>query len=181
MERRLLLARKYARAVLNVFGGQISPDDITRVRDIVSFLSTRRKALFFLKLSRIESNVKVAAVEHLFEGVSDTRPFVALMRLLLDDKRGDLIYQVLCAIVELYQEIHKIMPFTVTSSHNLSNDEQDTVKQFLARQTRNDIIYTYRQDASLIAGLRLQSKTLLWERSIQKKLRSLALYMAPKG
>lgn len=181
MEHQVRLAKKYAQAVLNVFNGSLSREDIAQIQNIVLFLETHKKALFFLKLSRIDKNVKLRALEKLFSEVPDKKPFLRLIQVLLDDNRGHLLYQVLRQLVTLYQDTHNIMSFSFTSSHELSEAELDKIEQFLARQTGGDIIYTYSRDASLIAGLRLQSKTVLWEHSIRKQLRELALHMAPKG
>jgi F0F1-type ATP synthase delta subunit len=123
----------------------------------------------------------VRALEALFAEFSDKKPFTALIRVLLDENRGYLITAALRELVVLYQAAHNIMPCAITSSHPLSQEELDNVQQFLARQTGSDIIYTYSRDTSLIAGLRVQSKTILWEHSIRKQLRELALHMAPKG
>ncbi len=181
MEHQIRLAKKYAEAVINVFGASMSRDDIAHIRIIVTFLEGHKKALFFLKLSRIDRYVKLRALDALFVDISDKKPFLAIIRLLIDDNRGYLVYQVLRELVSLYESMHNIMSCRITSSHELSAVELTKVQQFLARQTGSDIIYTYSQDKSLIAGLRVQSKTILWEHSIRKQLREFALHMAPKG
>ena len=181
MEHQVRLSKKYAQAVFNVFDASLSREDIAQIQRIVLFLEAHKKALFFLKLSHIDQGIKLRALEELFTDISNKKPFLMLIRLLLDDNRGHLIYQILRELVVLYQSAHNIMSFSFTSSHELSPGELDKIEQFLARQTGGDIIYTYSRDASLIAGLRLQSKTVLWEHSIRKQLRELALHMAPKG
>jgi ATP synthase F1 delta subunit len=181
MEYHLRISKKYAQAVFNVFGASMVRDDIERIEKIVSFLGQHKKALFFLQLAHIDLDVKMRSLDELFVDFSDKKPFMRLIRFLLDENRGHLIDGVLREIVSLYYDAHKIMPCAITSSHELSSDELHKVEQFLARQTGDDIIYTYKRDPSLIAGLRVQSKTILWEHSIRKQLRELALHMAPKG
>ena len=181
MEHQVRLAKKYAEAFLNVFDASLSREDIARVQDIVGFLAVHKKVLFFLRLSHIDDEIKVKALEELCIHIPDKKPFFRLIRQLVEDSRGYLIYQVLYELIALYRQRHHIMAFSFKSSHPLSHDELVKIEQFLARQTGDDIIYTYSQDASLIAGIRLQSKTVLWESSIRKKLREFALQMAPKG
>lgn len=181
MEQQVRLSKKYAQAVFNLFGSSFSRDDIARIHTIVSFLEQHKKALFFLRLSHIDIEIKVRALDELMADISDKKPFMALIRLLLHENRGHLIYQTLREIVVLYYAAQNIMPCAISSSHPLSQEELHKVEQFLARQTGSDIIYTYSRDTSLIAGLRVQSKTVLWEHSIRKQLRELALHMAPKG
>lgn len=181
MEHQIRLSSKYAQAVMNVFGESISRKDITHVQEIIGFLATHKEALFFLRVSRIDGAVKERALDKLFENLSNKKPFFALVHLLVQENRGHLIYSTLREIVSLYYQTHKIMACEITTSHSISPESLDKVQQFLARQTGNDIIYTYTRDASLIAGIRAQSKTILWEHSIRKQLRELALHMASEG
>jgi F0F1-type ATP synthase delta subunit len=181
MEHQIRLSGKYAQAVMNVFGESISREDIAHVQEIITFLGEHKKALFFLRLSRIDLAVKERALDKLFENLSNKKPFFALVHLLVQENRGHLIYGALSELVAIYYQTHKIMACEITSSHSISAESLDKVQQFLARQTGNDIIYTYTRDASLIAGIRAQSKTVLWEYSIRKQLRELALHMASEG
>ncbi len=103
MEHQIRLAKKYAEAVINVFGASMSRDDIAHIRIIVTFLEGHKKALFFLKLSRIDRYVKLRALDALFVDISDKKPFLAIIRLLIDDNRGYLVYQVLRELVSLYE------------------------------------------------------------------------------
>lgn len=181
MEHQIRISRKYAQAVMNVFGHSIAREDIANIKEVISFLGEHKKALFFLRLSRIDVAVKERALDKLFENLSNKKPFFALVHLLVKENRGHLIYSALSELVSLYYQAHKIMVCDITASHDLSYESLEKVQQFLARQTGNDIIYTYARDASLIAGIRAQSKTILWEHSIRKQLRELALHMASEG
>jgi len=181
MEQHLRLANKYAQAVFNVFDSSMSRDDIASIEKIVIFLEQHKKALFFLKLSSIGMEVKKHALNALLSDLSNKKPCMALIQILLNDNRGHLLYHALRGLVDLYYKAYHIMPCHITSSHELSPTEFDNVKQFLARQTGDAIIYTYSRDTSLIAGIRVLSKTILWEHSIRKQLHELALNMAPKG
>lgn len=181
MEHQIRLSRKYAQAVLNVFGQSISRDDIAHVEQIISFLKQHKKALFFLRLSRIDVQIKERALDRLFEDLSNKKPFIALVHLLVQENRAHLVYSTLSELVTLYYDMHKVMAFEISTSHSISAESLSRVQQFLARETGNDIIYTYTHDASLIAGIRAQSKTILWEHSIRKQLREIALHMASEG
>lgn len=181
MVNRALLARKYARAFLNVVGTTISGDDITHIEHIISFLKDHKQALFFLKLSYITNEVKRDALHALFAQVPHKEAFHKLIRILLDDNRGYLIYPVLEELVDIYDQMHHITSFTITSSHILSHQDLEEIRHFLTARIGGDIVYTYHQDPSLIAGIRLQSNTLLWEHSIRKQLRALTAHMALKG
>ena len=101
MEQQIRLSRKYAQALLNVFGQSISTDDIGHIQQIISFLDQHKNALFFLRLSRIDDDVKVRALDKLFENLSYKKPFLALVRLLVQENRGHLIYGTLRELLSL--------------------------------------------------------------------------------
>ena len=95
--------------------------------------------------------------------------------MLINDKRAGLFDFVLKQITLLYKRRNKILSFTISTAHPLTQEAVESVKQFLERVTGCDIIYEYKIDKSLIAGMRLQSETLLWEHSVKKNLQCVRL------
>ena len=70
---------------------------------------------------------------------------------------------------------NKIARVKISSSHDITQQDLDAIERFLVNQTGLSIIYTYAIDKKLIAGIRLQSNTLLWECSINKQLTQIKL------
>jgi F0F1-type ATP synthase delta subunit len=65
-----------------------------------------------------------------------------------------------------------MMPFKITSSHPLSDEQQRKIINFLHTRTDASIIANFEVDPDLICGLRIQGETCLWERSLSKCLKS---------
>jgi F0F1-type ATP synthase delta subunit len=93
-----------------------------------------------------------------------------LIDLLIMDKRSELMPLVLDKICGLYYQIHNIELFTIASSDSLSESQVKDIEQFLAQCTGHVILSHRIIDTDLIAGIRLQSATSLWEHSIRRQL-----------
>ncbi len=169
------IARKYAAALINLFLDILTQNDYENLLKAMHFLEVQNRALFFLQLPILEESVKEKGIRKLVERFSLPESIIKLLLLLLKHNRASLIPDVLWYITELYKQRRKILAFTIHSSHELHEKQIAAIKQFLARHTGSDIIYTYKEDKNLIAGIRLQSTTWLWEYSIRKHLHSIAL------
>lgn len=168
------VSNKYARAFLNVFFDQLTEKDIAAIEQTYRFLNKDKQIIFFLRLPVIEHAVKLHALQVIAQQENVPASIMTLMKLLLKNKLLGLLPAVLAAIIRQYREQAGIMSFVMTSSPELTTQEIHALVEFLARLTGRSIIYDYKVDTRLIAGIRLQSTTLLWEQSIRKQLQSIA-------
>jgi F-type H+-transporting ATPase subunit delta len=173
-----IIAKKYAQAFLNIFIDDISMEDFHNFCDASHFFSRNKQLLFFLAWPAVHNNVKVQAMHQAFERFKLGKPFTRLIDILSLHKRTYLVLDVLKQLCSLYKERKGIMLFTVAGSHKLANDDLEIIKQFLANVTGRDIIYNYAIDKNLIAGIRMQSDTFLWEYSINRQLAQLKVQLA---
>jgi F-type H+-transporting ATPase subunit delta len=164
------IAQRYAQALLHVYGDQITADDIEHIDAAATFLAGNNRALFFLRLIGIEQSIKERCLQLICERFHLGVYCHAIMKLLLADKRTFLVFPVFQAIVSLYRQRQGILAFTMMSSHQLTSSEEHALHAFLARSTGKKIIYTRVINAQLIAGVRLQSDTWLWQYSIRNRL-----------
>lgn len=169
------LAQKYAHAFLNVHGKAISFDDIHTMIRMVQFLREHKKIAFFLKLSAIDDAIKLERLTQLSESFSLPQAVISLIQLLLHHRRASILAHVLHHIVALFKQRANMKDVTIASAHELTKEQKVACEQFLARITGHDNIYTYMVDKELIAGVRVQSDTFLWEKSIAQQLRYLEL------
>lgn len=171
-----LLAKKYAKAFYNVFASSVSDQEFIIMCQAAVFFENNRHLLFFLTLHTIPASEKIAALVGLFEKFDLQGPaYQKLITLLVQDRRAFLIKDVLDQLCLLYQEHKNISIFDITSSHELSDDDLAVIQEYLAKVTQRVIMYAYAIDKSLIAGIRAQSDTLLWEYSIRKNLKQIRL------
>ncbi len=171
-QQRSLIAKRYAQAFLNVFIDSIALDDFHNICAAEQFLMQHKQALFLLKLPFINPAKKKEILNELCQKFRLIDKFKELVELLVHDKRSFLLPDVLYYVSKLYQQRKGIMSFTIISSHRLGTDKLNSMQRFLAQESGCDIIYNYRVDKKLIAGIRLYSDTLLWEYSINKQLRN---------
>lgn len=171
-----MVAKKYAQAFCNVFATTLSDDDFLTLCKAAQFFEDNKELLFFLGWHSIGQAEKIKALHNVFEhfGLSG-KPYHALIALLAADKRTYLIQDVLSSICKLYQRHKNIGIFTITSSHELSSEALKTLEEYLAKHTGQVIMYSYSIDKNLIAGIRMQSDTALYEYSIRKQLEQIKL------
>lgn len=168
-----VLAKRYAQAYLNVYVDSISYKDFRLMRDAALFFAAQRQLLFFLNWPAIKTSTKISALRQAMAYCQMPESFNRLIDLLASHKRMFLIIKILACICEIYEKKHAIGQVTITSSHPIEPQELNVMQQFLANKTGLSIIYDYKIDKKLIAGIRLQSDTFLWEYSINKQLESM--------
>jgi len=167
------LVRKYAYAFYNVYGDTLTKNDIEHYEEAIEFLRSRQRALFLLKIPTLREAIKWEGLTSLCKRFSLPSATHNLIRVLLKAQCSYVIGDILAQIVDIYKERRGIHDFVVSSSCELSDTMRSTIENFLAARVEGDIIYTYMIDKKLIAGVRLQSDTLLWECSLNKQLRTL--------
>jgi len=173
MNNKEIIARKYANAFLNLYVDEISEENFNAIKKLEIFFENHKKAIYFLSLPNINDKEKEKLLSELFEKFGINTLLKPLIKLLFNHKRIFLIHQVLRDIRLLYKERKNIMRFTITSSHQLDNHDLETIKKFLVYKTGKKIISDYKIDKSIVAGIRLQSSTLLWEYSVYKQCETL--------
>lgn len=167
------IADKYAVAYLNTIGSSLSLEDIRNLMKAAYFLQTHRRALFLLQVPVIAQEIKHEGLLELCERFSLAQSVKRLVVTLLKAKRAHLIAKIFDAIVYHYNQSHAIHVFTVTSSSDLHSTYKKQIEAFIDQRVAGTKEYRYTVDASLIAGVRVESDTLLWEFSIDKQLRDL--------
>lgn len=173
MNNKQIVARKYANAFLNLYINDISEENFKAIKKLDTFFDNHKKSIFFLSVPNIENSQKEKLLAELFEKFGVKNLLKPLIDLLFEHKRIFLISEVLKHIKLLYKERKNIMMFNITSSHQLDDQDIEIIKQFLAFKTNKKIMSEYKIDKSIVAGIRLQSGTLLWEYSISKQCETL--------
>lgn len=167
------LAKKYAHAYLNVFGDQHTFQDFCSLWRACQFLSEHHSLLFYLSLPMIGEVDKKRFIDLLFEKFHLFDSLKQLFYLLLHNKHIFLAIDILQDIYGLYKKQHNISELKIIASHDLSEKDIQDIKNFFIKLSGQSVVVRYRVNPSLIAGIRLQTETLLWERSIAQQLNKL--------
>lgn len=175
------LAKKYATAFLDVAGAEFDEQELHRVVRVQEFLSRAREILFFFNLPLIEPAVGQRVMDMLFKDFKTQHLMTKLMKLLCKQRRALLIPPVLNAVAALYRERTKSVAFVVTSSQELSGDDKKVIENFLREGTQKKVDLEYGVDKALIAGVRVQNDTLLWEYSVRKQLMMMRRSLIEQG
>ncbi len=169
-----MLAKKYAQAYLNTVGSSFTMQDRTQLLRALDFLKKNKRAVFLMKFPLLKRDVKMKGYDLFFKRYDLPSSLLQLVDLLIKHNRGIYLMDVLRQIVMLFEKEHDMHLFTVSSSHKLDREQRVQTEKFLAKRVSGTILYTYTVDPDLIAGMRMQSNTLMWEFSIKQQLRAIA-------
>jgi F-type H+-transporting ATPase subunit delta len=166
-----IIAKRYAVAFLNIYFDQIDDDEIMFIVRMESFLKQNKMFYVYLRIPTISESVKKKALLKIFKEFCVKKPLEKLCFLLLEDGRIEILDMVLNQVVQCYRQRKGVTSFKITTSHDLSKDEKEKVILFVRYLAKNEVIAKFFVDEKIIAGLRIQSKNFLWERSVSKQLR----------
>ena len=172
-----VIANKYAISFLNLFFFQISDELIEKLIKLEKFLKKNRLFYIYLRIPSLSYLIKQKALNRLCHAFELDKPIARLIFLLLDQGRIEILDKVLGKIVVFYRRRKNIELFNVISSHPLSDDEKMKVTKFIKHVSSGEILANFIEDKNLIAGLRIQSSSFLWERSIAKQLRDVKRFI----
>lgn len=177
----LLLAKKYAQAFFNSAGISFDSEALNASLELSSFLKNHRYIYALLCIPTLPHSSKAEALRFLFKKFSIDDSLQKLLFLLLEQGRIDGIDAVLNEVHNEYYKRHDIELFKIISSHTLKPQQQKTLKVFVQKLVGKTIRVEYKVDSRLIVGLRVQSTSSLWERSIKKELLEISTQIAQKG
>ena len=169
------LARKYALAFTHCFAANFNRENIEQIAQAYQFFASHQRFSYLLNLSAINDSLKQEALEKILitRFQLPAQPCKALIALLIAHSRTQLMGPILHIVHEFMMKEKNIESFTISSAQPLTQEQQVDLEQFLEQHTDATIVPTYKINKDLIAGLRVQSSTHLWEHSLKKYLRTL--------
>jgi F0F1-type ATP synthase delta subunit len=166
-------SRHYARAFLRVFGTLPEKTLFKAIDTLSSYYEKNRLVFRLLQFSSARRDAKIEAMEKLCDKLQLPEPISNLVGSLIKRKAIELLPTVLCALRSEFKKSARIYDFTVTSSHALSAEQKEAIERQLTKAVDGTLVVTYREDSSLIAGIRLQSPTYYWEESIARRIQNI--------
>lgn len=167
------LAKKYATAYLNVHGKEYAFKDIRALWRAAQFLSEHHTLLFYLSLSIVDIDDKERFIDLMIQKFNLFGSLKDLFLLMIKNKCIFLASSVLQDMYGLYKSRNNICDLRIVSSVELTQEEVDSLVNFFKDKAACTVRPRTSVDPSLIAGVRLQTDTFLWEHSIAKQLREL--------
>jgi F-type H+-transporting ATPase subunit delta len=165
-----IVVKKYAQAFLNSFyteSTQIYPI----LTDLNGFLRSHAQFNFIARLPVTFAPLKIGVLKRLLSPYNLPAPVYKLIQLLIEDQRLFLLPSILDQLAQLYRIKNNIVLVTASSPQALSTKQIEQIITFLYQKKRTEIAIQTKIDPALIAGLRLQSDSFLWEHSIAQQLK----------
>lgn len=171
----VLVSKKYAQAFLRVYGSSLSYDDIKNIETTGVTIRSATVLMMIFRLALHLNKEDKEALNTYMSNLGFPESLYNLIHVLMKAGRLFLLPTICHWVVTYFRDRYHIFKFLITSSHALSNENKDKVEQFLKNYTQSSIEPHYEIDRELIAGVRMQSKIHLWEKSIAQQLRDVQL------
>jgi ATP synthase F1 delta subunit len=175
MTKTFVLARKYATAFLEVYGNSMTLDNYHALQSFKRVWDAHPDWLRALTMPTITHEKKIMLCTQMLAAYQVMPDVIKLMTLLINDKRESHFSKVLDIFCSLYLQKTGIVECTLASSHPLDEHERTIIQQFIAHQVGYRIMYDYKVDPDLIAGIKVTSPTFMWEYSVARQLREIEL------
>jgi len=166
-----LLARHYAQAFFNGYKERLSIKDCAHIQKAIAYLSRNKTWAIFFDFPPLSPEKQRLMLDRLIDYLELPKPFFTLGTLLANHKRISILPEVLTIVVTLILKANNTIELTISSYPHLNQTQTKAIIDFFYKKTGKNIVPTYKLDPSLIAGIRVQSTTLVWEYSLRKKLR----------
>lgn len=172
------IAKKYAHAYLRTLKDEHSFQDFSSMWRAAQFLSEHHSLLFYLSLSIVNEHDKKRFIHLFFEKFHLFDSLKQLFYLLLKNKHIFLAVDVLRDIYGLYKVKYNISELQLHASCDLSENQIEEIKKFFTQLSGQHVVVRYSVNPALIAGIRLQTESFLWEYSIAQQLRKVKQELA---
>lgn len=167
-----IISKKYAEAFLNTFSDEVSDKNLEKWIKLELFLKKNKLFYVYLRIPTISNFEKQKSLLKICSALNLEKPIKKIMLLLLDSGRIEILDRVLNKIILLYRRKQNIKLFKVTTPCDIDYNEKEKIIDFIKLISSGGVLAEFIKDEKLIAGLRIQSLTFLWERSIAKQLRN---------
>ena len=169
----MVLANKYAHAYFNIFNNATTYEDIEHFSEVFNMLQKNYYGLMLFSLPTVSAIDKIIIIDKVCEFAKINKGLHRLTRLLMKHQRLFLIPAIVQHLKRLYDEYHNQIRVKIISSHALDNEQIDLINAWFSKKIKKKIKYNTVVNTSLIAGLRIQSDTWLWQYCVRQQLQNL--------
>lgn len=169
-----LLHDRYARALFDC----AEQDGIeSRVMGEIEMLSAEwlvdKKFDEFLIHPLIEPSEKKGVIEELAKREKLHRTTLDFLKVLIDNKRENLLHAVFLRYKDLYNKLKKRITVQIETARHFTEKEKKHIVATLKRKFRKDIDLEIRENPSLISGVSLQCGDRIYDYSVKNQLERL--------
>lgn len=167
----LKIANNYAKAFLNLYLNKLDSNQLLSLKDFFVFVKENESR--FIELSFVDLERRLHISKKVVQKANLISDFEKLINLLYEHSRIFLLKDVIRFILLDYQKITSNYYFEISASKKLSTQNLEILKKYLDQSLKSDIIFEFKVDEDLIAGVRAISSYYLWENSVAGNLRKI--------
>ena len=173
MINRKVLARKYARAFLNLYFDALSDQHVITLANLLEALNENRGVLYYLSIPGLTEQAQQEFLSRLCANFDLPAYFHRLVAVLVERNNVELLPVIVQAIMKEFWRRKHIMHFVVHSSHVLLAAEQAVVVSFLTQKTGAAVVHAdFFVDEGLICGIKMRSDGYIFEHSVARELKN---------
>ncbi|MCL1894444.1 MAG: ATP synthase F1 subunit delta [Holophagaceae bacterium] len=170
----LLIAQRYAKALLQIGQKQNVIETLqNELNSVVNLVKSQPDLERLCMHPLIAPSKKAAVFDEILQtgGASETiRRFFTVVA---KAARLNLIYDLATAFNGLVDQHQGILSAEVTSAHQLSEPQLNALTDSFSRRTGKKMRFVLRQDTNLLGGLKIQVGSVIYDASLQGRLRML--------
>lgn len=165
------LVNVYAHAFFNTFADSINDQECHAFDKAHESMIKNYRLLNLLQVSFFNHHeFKKKCLDQIVKQFHLPTNIFNLGLILINSDRMHLLPFILKKVVLLYEKKCNIIAMEIRCSHDISSNERNKITKMLHACTKSNIKSIFLIDPFLIAGIRAQSTTILWEWSIRKML-----------
>ncbi|CAK1231138.1 ATP synthase F1 subunit delta [Fructobacillus fructosus] len=164
---------QYAKALLAYGADQDSFDSLLAdLKVVTQVVESTPKLTALLAAQTISEEDQVSLLDTLTKGANQA--VVNLTKILLSHHHFALLGAVTNRFIELYQQSQGIEPVVITSAVAVDDEQKGRLEQaFLKQSGAKTVEATYQINPDLVAGVSMQSKSILIDGSLKTKIAKL--------
>jgi F-type H+-transporting ATPase subunit delta len=167
----LTIARKYARALLEIGQQGNTYEELGKELDKMAHLLKENKELKGLLLSPIyPGTIRKKIILEISKMLGLSKPMVDFIFLLIDRKRIDHFFEILKSYEILCDAVAKRLRATVIIASDSSSSIVEAIKNQLESSTGKQVVLTVEKDPSLIGGALTKIGNIVYDGSLKAQL-----------
>jgi F-type H+-transporting ATPase subunit delta len=172
--RNQVLIKRYAQGLINSTKDKKDFESLLhQIREFHDLLSTQKNLKDVLTSPFLPAAKKKEITAQILAKTSLTERSKRFLLLLVDNNRLTLIQDIIDQSPEIWNDEHGIATFVVSSVVPLDEKQKKRLEERLKRLEKRNVSLSYKIDPSLIGGLSIRKKNIVYDVSIQGDLERL--------
>lgn len=165
------VAKKYALAYLNLYMDELTDKMVDDLAKLKKFLYKNKNLYAYLSIPKLSLETKLSFIDRLCNAFHLAQGENRLLRLLIEQKRIDLLDATLKKIIEEYHIKKGVVLLNIYTSHEINEPQKVILNDFIHNLIKQKIEIKFFINKNLINGIRIKSSTLMWEHSVRKHIK----------